>query len=329
MLNDKRFLTHNQQMKYLRTDKNIICKGSKDKEVLSRIGYFNLVNGYKEPFIASEVNGVHIYYTGTRIMDLYNLKKFDDDLRLLLFKYITQVEEEVRTITAYKFDDENKRGKIAWYELDAYDTSKNISMIVKAISHAFSEIDRAKQDYVRHYMEHHAFVPTWIMIKVIHFSTLIDIIDYSKPSIKRAIASLYGIFNSRGFPDYKLLIASLHWLRTVRNSCAHNERIFTIKHINSRVNTNYMNVLAPSYAKERSRKIIDLLVYMKYYLPEDEYYTLMTNVDLLLSGLRSTIHSQAFDRVRTALGIKDINHISLLRDIPKTAPIIYSNISRL
>ena len=201
-------------------------------------------------------------------------------------------------------------------------------MIVKAISHAFSEIDRAKQDYVRHYIEHHAFVPTWIMIKVIHFSTLIDIIDYSKPAVKKAVTSLYGI-NSRGVPDYKLLIASLHWLRTVRNSCAHNERIFTMKHVNSRINTDYMNTLAPSYAKERNRKIVDLLAYMKYYLPENEYYTLMTSVDSLLTGLSNTIPSLAFDRVRSALGFKDIKHITLLRDIPKVTPTNYSKIGQL
>jgi len=72
-------------------------------------------------------------------------------------------------------------------------------MIVKAISHAFSEIDRAKQDYVRHYMEHHTFVPTWIMINVIHFSTLIDIIDYSKPPIKKQLHRYMESLTAEGF----------------------------------------------------------------------------------------------------------------------------------
>lgn len=35
-----------------------------------------------------------------------------DDLRLFLLKYITQIEEEVRTLTGYKFDQSNNDGKI-------------------------------------------------------------------------------------------------------------------------------------------------------------------------------------------------------------------------
>ena len=40
-------------MKYLRDSKNIICNGSDDKTILIRTGYFNLINGYKTPFVQS------------------------------------------------------------------------------------------------------------------------------------------------------------------------------------------------------------------------------------------------------------------------------------
>ncbi|MDR2599804.1 MAG: Abi family protein [Oscillospiraceae bacterium] len=323
MKNNKEFLTYNKQMKHLRNEKNILCNGLKDKEVLCRIGYFNLINGYKNPFVVSAVNGVHSYFTGTSVNDLYNLKKFDDEFRLLLFKYITQIEEEIRTITAYKFDEVNDNGKITWYQLNAYDTTRDIPKVVKTISRVYNEIDRADQDYIRFYLEQHNTIPTWVMVKIIQFYTLINFINSSKLSVKRAISSLYGILDSRGNPDFKLLVGSLHWLRTVRNSCAHNERIFTITDKNSRIYTNYMNSLAPSYSRERDKKIIDLLVYMKYYLPENEYNTLMMNVEALLTDLSSVIHSQAFSRVLAALGVKNINHISLLRLATKQTPINY------
>ena len=101
----KDFLTHNQQMRRLRDDKKISCSGSADKEILCRLGYFNLINGYKTPFVAGiDCYGNHIYYKGTDIKEIYALKCFDDELRSLLLKKITQVEEEVRTLMAYKFD---------------------------------------------------------------------------------------------------------------------------------------------------------------------------------------------------------------------------------
>ena len=62
MSDDKNFLTYNQQLKKLRNDKKISCnKSSKDKEILVRMGYFNIVNGYKNPFICDkDINGNYI-----------------------------------------------------------------------------------------------------------------------------------------------------------------------------------------------------------------------------------------------------------------------------
>ena len=50
MASDKSFLTYNQQMKKLRTDKGIVCNGTPHKTSLVRSGYFNMINGYKMPF---------------------------------------------------------------------------------------------------------------------------------------------------------------------------------------------------------------------------------------------------------------------------------------
>lgn len=87
MSDEKNFLTYNQQMRKLRNDKKIDCNGSKHKKLLIRAGYFNIINGYKTPFICgTDVNGDHIYLPNTGIEQLYELKKFDDKLRLFLLK---------------------------------------------------------------------------------------------------------------------------------------------------------------------------------------------------------------------------------------------------
>lgn len=97
MTEDKFFLTYNQQMKKLRNDKHIDCTGSDHKKILVRAGYFNIVNGYKEPFVSDrDVDGNHIYISGTSISQLQAVKQFDDQLRSFLLKYITQIEEETR-----------------------------------------------------------------------------------------------------------------------------------------------------------------------------------------------------------------------------------------
>ena len=102
----KDFKTYIQQMERLHIDKNIECSDDNHKAILIQNGYFNLVNGYKLPFTSSKnAQNEHIYETGTSIYDLHAVKRFDDELRLVLFKQIVRVEEEMRTLTGYKFDE--------------------------------------------------------------------------------------------------------------------------------------------------------------------------------------------------------------------------------
>ncbi len=191
-----------------------------------------MINGYKMPFTCgTDAHGNHIYFPNTTLSQINSLKKFDESLRLFLLKYITQVEEEVRTLTGYKFDQYNENGKIPWYETNAYSTNVTLQSKMNTISSAYSELSKSKSEYVQFYMKNHEQIPTWIMIKVVNFSTFIDVLQNSKTNVNHAICKLYSMYDDNNLPNVKLLIGSLHWLRRVRNSCAHNERVFVfIKH---------------------------------------------------------------------------------------------------
>ena len=78
-----------------------------------------------------------------------------------------------------------------------------------------------------------------------------------------------------------------------------------------------MDNLAQSYSKERDKRIIDLLVYMKYYSPHAEYTDFIIKIKNLLITLQGIIRPSAFDNVRAALGIKDLAHLDILCGSPK------------
>lgn len=313
----KEFLTYNQQMKYLREKKEIECEQTNDKIILCRNGYFNLVNGYKEPFINGFNDSSHTYINNTSIKEIYQVKKFDDELRMLLLKYITKVEEEVRTLVAYKFDEVNKKGKIEWYSVEAYNTNMDTQKIVKVISDSFQEVNRSKQNYIKHYFDKYKYVPTWILVKTISFSTFINFIDFSKDELKKSVCNLYGIKDSAGNEDFNLLKGSLHWLRKIRNSCAHNERIYGIKREGKRIKTIYDSSLARSYVRERDQKLVDLIIYMRFYLEDSDFKKFATEIKKMLEELRSNINPISFDKVRGDMGIKDLEHLDKLITMKK------------
>ena len=331
MADDKNFITYNQQMRKLRNDKHIDCSGSKSKKILVRMGYFNIVNGYKLPFTCgTDSKGNHVYLPNTSLEHLYKLKNFDDNLRLCLLRYITQIEEEVRTLTGYKFEQSNNDGKIPWYDANAYSPSSRLQNRMNAISSAYSELSSSQLDYVKFYMDNHTSIPTWIMIKVVNFSTFINILNNSKPVVTHSICKLYNMIDSNGKPNVKLLIGSLHWLRKVRNSCAHNERIFCIHQAqnsqnrnNGRIIENYISSLRPSYSRDSDKRIFDLLVYFKYYLPDAEYKEMMSIFQQMLIDLRCGLSPNAFDNIRGQMGIKDLTDLDSLKALPKP-PILYN-----
>lgn len=324
MTEDKLFLTYNQQMKKLRNDKHIDCKGSTHKRILVRAGYFNIVNGYKTPFVSGQdPNGNHIYISGTSISQLHAVKQFDNQLRSFLLRYITQVEEEARTLTGYKFDECNENGKIPWYDTDAYSPNKSLQEKMAVISKAYSELSKSQLDYVKFYMDNHKQIPTWIMIKVVNFSTFIDIIQCSPTDVSHSLCHLYGLEDEQGRANVKLLIGSLHWMRKIRNACAHNERVYCLsrksssKNRTGRILEKYFPLLSSGYSRNLDQKLFDLIVYFKYYLPKNEYKQFVSELKSMLLSLKSQIHPHAFEYVRAQIGIRNLADLDKLIAIPK------------
>lgn len=324
MSEDKFFLTYNQQMRKLRKDKGIKCQGTSDKKILVRAGYFNIVNGYKNPFVSGrDNNGRHTYISGTSINQLQAVKKFDDQLRSFLLRYITQVEEEMRTLTAYKFDECNNNGDVPWYHTDAYSPNKSLQDKMSVISKAYRELSDSKLDYVKFYMDNHKQIPTWIMIKVVNFSTFIDIVRFSKMEVPHSLCKLFELEDFNGRPNVKLLIGSLHWMRKIRNSCAHNERVYCLSRVpdryghSGRILENYFKSLGAGYSRDLNQRIFDLLIYFKYYLPKNEYKQFIHELKIMLTNLQEKIHPHAFEYVRAQIGIKRLSDLETLVNLPK------------
>jgi abortive infection bacteriophage resistance protein len=72
----KPFLTYEQQISKLRDEKGLVMPDKAHAtEILTQIGYFSLINGYKTPF-KDFASGQ--YKSGTTFEDIENLYYFDD-----------------------------------------------------------------------------------------------------------------------------------------------------------------------------------------------------------------------------------------------------------
>lgn len=173
--------------------------------------------------------------------------------------------------------------------------------------------------------KNHEQIPTWIMIKVVNFSTFIDVLHNSKTNVTHAICKLYSMYDDNNLPNVKLLIGSLHWLRRVRNSCAHNERVYCIHQTQARNNSTSSRILDPyyaqlptSYSRCTEKNIFDILVYFKYFLPKEEFAPMIMELKSMLIELQNILQPNAFDNVRGQMGIKNLNVLDTLIALPKS-----------
>lgn len=101
----KSFLTFQAQISFLEQDKNLLVENHTFAEaMLTQIGYFSLIGGYKTPFKNPTTQK---YKDGTRFEDIVALYHFDENLRELFLKYILKVERHIRASLSYHFTEKH------------------------------------------------------------------------------------------------------------------------------------------------------------------------------------------------------------------------------
>ena len=310
----KPFLSINEQINHLQKDKNIKCDQSDKIELIKR-GYFNLVNGYKHPFVIKmNDRGNHIYESGTTLTDLEHLMDFDDKLSFLFFKTLTKVEQEVRTISAYLIEKHND-GKFYWDNTTSYgnyDSEKQNIDICSLVVSLKKEIDESKdKPYLSNYSnKEDENYPMWIVTKAIEFKTFITLLRYSNDNVIKDLCDIYGIENTERTKAKDYLLSFLSWIRKVRNVCVHNERLYNYYGKGRIKETIIENTFGSRYSKYREAKyLFDLLVYLCYFLSSDEYCLLIDNLLIIIKEYKDVAGKELFKKIRKEMGIHDLNDL--------------------
>ena len=105
---EKEYKSYRQQLNILRSRGMVIGKGSQGSRVMRILeceNYYNVINGYKEPFLASKatVTADEIYKTGTTFDEVYALYNFDRELRNIYLKFLLKIENTFKAVIANEF----------------------------------------------------------------------------------------------------------------------------------------------------------------------------------------------------------------------------------
>lgn len=207
--------------------------GSNPGKYLIQYGYYNLINGYKDLFIDSELTRQakeDRYKHGTSLNHLIALYEYDAKLRHQLMAITINIETQLKSLISLHFSLSYGYGYGCGYDLPS-----NFTPAPKQKKHVTSLIDKLQDDvedayyYKRtpticHYMNNYQKVPLWVLNTIISFGEMSKFYNNLKANMRRNIAADIN-------PNLKSddLSSALRYLTTIRNKSAHNNRLFSHK----------------------------------------------------------------------------------------------------
>ncbi|WP_282926929.1 Abi family protein [Helcococcus kunzii] len=210
-------LNFDKQINRLKEHKLRIDDPDYAKSILKEINYYRFT-GYALEFRKNKCDSNFIDNTNFNM--IYDIYRFDEDLRLLLLEYLLKIEIYYRTQISYGFSLNKCKNSPhdQHYDINNYYNKTSIKKIWSSIER---EIGYNKDsDVVKHHNTNYGKkMPLWVLVELISFSNLSKYYNSLYTWDQKIIANLVG-FNNNNLSNW------LHCMSVLRNMCAHNNRLY-------------------------------------------------------------------------------------------------------
>ncbi len=292
----KEYKNTNELIEILNSKGILINDESNFKYLVERYSYYSIINTYKWIFkVESD------YKDNVTFEEIFAVYKFDKNLKIIMLKYILEIEAIIKTKIANSFAE--KYGLEDYLKIDNFDLKKdcsNLEHIEKLIEEIKNEIDKnnGKHDAVTHYMNKYGFVPPWVVTKILSLGTISKFYGLMKQQDRQDISKQFHISD-------KLLKNILGNLTSVRNIAAHDDRLYTYR------STFYIKL---DKLKKSPNKVLHTNMYIIIksleLLLENDQATEMKNLVLKeIDTLKYSLASITIDEVLKVMGFDKNNYL--------------------
>ncbi len=278
----KPFMTYDQQIQKLRDKNLVIANEDSAKVILQRYSYFALITGYKDLLKNRTTKN---YLDGTAFEDIVAIYQFDEQLREVTFRYLLHIERHIRSALSYGFcnvygDNQREYLDKHHYDISTREKEREVDKLISRYLNPL--VNRQTQyAYIEHHKTHHHNVPLWVLVNALTFGTLSKIYEYSKPQVQSAVSME---FEGIAEPQLRQL---LEVLTDFRNTCAHNERLFTHRCAKHDIPdlTLHKKLTIPKNGQEYiygKRDYFSVVLAFRYLLPHAEFLAFKSQLSKLL-----------------------------------------------
>lgn len=299
MGNDFRYTTPEQQIQKLKSQHLLFEDEAMAKQNLKIYGYYNIINGYRDPYIIRDY-GEKKYSSDVTFEQIFALFEFDHHIRdavlLAMIDFEEHLKATVADIIAEDFGSDYheylKRNNYRDRRVSDPRFSRNriLAGMVKTAEHSYTQP-------IRYYRETHGAIPPWILLKGVYFGTLVNYIKFFKAKQRnKLIYALYGSAVSEDRIDFlkELLSDTLFTCLEYRNLAAHEGRIYNY------IPDSSIRALADSDIKKGLPQLVSVLSALDYQQP----FLILENT--LSKALNQYCHAYPNDieRLERAIGFQ-------------------------
>lgn len=266
----KKFVTFDEQVDLIINHKHITVVDKENaKDILSRIGYFPLMEGYKHLFRKQNSN---IYKTETTFDEIVNLYYFDEKLRELFLRYLLRIERHLRTLISYYFVECYGISQDEYLNVNNYNKARKYKNVInKLVVILEKTTNTTDYNYINYYRETYDNLPLWVTTNVLTFGSLSKMFTVLPQSIKSRICKHFNNINQNQMDSF------LSVLTKYRNVCAHGECLFSYKTVDSISDTSLHEKLklpkkGNQYIKGK-QDLFAVVIVFRYLLPNSDFLT--------------------------------------------------------
>lgn len=316
----KKFETLDGQLLILHKRGLTITDYQKAKQYLLTNNYYNIINGYSKYFMDS----ASTYISGSTFDEITQLYFFDKELKFTLFRSITEIENHLKSVLAYRFSETYHDKPYAYLDTSYYDTSKilNLGWLISKLSKIINDNKRAKTDNsIKHYHKKHKDVPIWVLADYLNFGEMRTLFNNLPAALQNKIAKNMCSFISDNLTitaqfTPETMLSFMKNIQEVRNVCAHNNRLLDFK---CKSGLRYYDDLHSKYsilANVEKNDVYNVFIAMQCFLSKTQYAQLHNTIKKRFSVLERQLKSININDIYKSLGFPDDWH-KLVEKLPQ------------
>lgn len=282
-LTSKLFFTYDEQIEKLTNEKQLVISDIEfAKNTLQKLGYFSLIDGYKDLF-KHKPSGKYLY--GVTFEEITAFYYFDEELRTLFLKYILHVERQLKSMLSYYFCEKYGELQTSYLDVNNYNithrTTGEITRLVNTLNKSIALPSHYK--YITHHATNYQNVPLWVATNALTFGQISKMYQYATTDIRAKVSLNFANITEVQLHQFIRILASC------RNVCAHGERLYSFQ-INEAIPDMLLHKKLQLPQKKGQyaigkKDLFAVVIALRYLIPNEEFKIFRKNLRLLIKDV--------------------------------------------